>query len=164
MKRNFQEWPRKNGAILHFHTPFCYWQLIMKKHGLILYSSPNPNPVVVRKCNNSAKNIMWCGISRGIGFCFWLWNFQKGSNTTLCNFQGWKFVLSPISRGKVKKWKIPGSIQKSMPSTTLVCFFLEKQPNRQHSQLILVSKYLNSYWGTKAVFHATDFCPLRIFC
>ena len=105
MKRNFQEWPRKNGAILHFRTPFCYWQLIMKKHGLILYSSPNPNPVVVRKCNNSAKNIMWCGISRGIGFCFWLWNFQKGSNTTLCNFQGWKFVLSPISRGKVKKMK-----------------------------------------------------------
>ena len=127
MKRNFQEWPRKNGAILHFRTPFCYWQLIMKKHGLILYSSPNPNPVVVRKCNNSAKNIMWCGISRGIGFCFWLWNFQKGSNTTLCNFQGWKFVLSPISRSK-KNEKFQGVFKKVCPQPPLFVFFWKSNP------------------------------------
>ena len=32
----------------------------------------------------------------------------KGCNTILHNFQGWSFVLSGISRGKVYKQKIPG--------------------------------------------------------
>ena len=36
-------------VLLHFPTPpplhpFCYWWLIMKKHGWKLYHSPNPNP------------------------------------------------------------------------------------------------------------------------
>ena len=46
------------------------------------------------------------------------------------SFQGWSFVLSGISRAKVKKWKIPGVFQKSMsspshppPSPTYLFFF-----------------------------------------
>ena len=31
--------------------PFCYWWLITKKCGLKLYSSPNPYPRGVQKCN-----------------------------------------------------------------------------------------------------------------
>ena len=42
-----------------------------------------------------------------MGLCFWPWNFQglKGSNTILWNIQGLSFVLSGISRGKVKNEK-----------------------------------------------------------
>ena len=37
---------------------------------------------------------------------------SKGSNTILWNIQGLSFVLSGISRCKVKKWKIPGKFSK----------------------------------------------------
>ena len=55
-----------------------------------------------------------------------MWNFKesflglkicKGCNAILWSFQGWSFVLSRISRGKVKNLKIPGGFQKSMSST-----------------------------------------------
>ena len=40
---------------------------------------------------------------------------SKGSNTILWNIQGLSFVLSGISRGKVKKMKNPkGGFQKSI--------------------------------------------------
>ena len=38
--------------------PYCYWWLIMKKHGWKLYRSPNPNPRGVYKKCNSAK-LIW---------------------------------------------------------------------------------------------------------
>ena len=47
-----------------------------------------------------------CGISRGLGF--WHRGISKGCNTILQNFQGWSFGLPGISRGKVKKRRIPG--------------------------------------------------------
>ena len=46
-------------ALLHFRTPpptpapFCYWWLIMKKRGWMLYRSPNPNPRGVWMCNSA---------------------------------------------------------------------------------------------------------------
>ena len=46
----FEDWGVKKMVLLHFCTfphpssPFCYWWLIMKKHSLMLYRSPNPNP------------------------------------------------------------------------------------------------------------------------
>ena len=44
---------------------------------------------------------------------------SKGSNTILWNIQGLSFVLSGISRGKVKKWKIPGEFsQKNILNPT----------------------------------------------
>ena len=61
-----------------------------------------------------------------------MWKFQgsvfglgisKGSNTILWNIQGLSFVLSGISRGKVKNWKIPGGFQKSISSTLPVWIF-----------------------------------------
>ena len=52
------------------------------------------------------------------------WSFQVRCNKVLCNFQGWSFDLPGISRGKVKKWKIPGVFWKSMSSTAPpLCFF-----------------------------------------
>ena len=37
---------------------------------------------------------------------------SKGSDIILWNIQGLRFALSWISRGKVKKWKIPGAFSK----------------------------------------------------
>ena len=54
---------------------------------------------------------------------------SKGSNTVLWNIQeGLRFVLSGISRGKVKKWKIPEGVSKKYilnppPSLTPVWIF-----------------------------------------
>ena len=52
-----------------------------------------------------------------------MWDFQGSlllvlefprylSNTILWNTEGLSFVLSGVSRGKVKKWKIPGGVSK----------------------------------------------------
>ena len=47
----------------------------------------------------------------------------KESNTVLWNCQGWSFVLSGISKGKVKMKYFRG-VPRSMSSTTLpICFF-----------------------------------------
>ena len=63
-----------------------------------------------------------------------MWNFQrywcfglgvsKESNTILCSFQGWSFVLSGISRGKVEK-KFQWFLQKYVlnPLFVYVSFF-----------------------------------------
>ena len=48
---------------------------------------------------------------------------SKGCNTILHNFQGWCFDLSGIPRGKVNKWKIVGSFQKTMSGTPMFGFF-----------------------------------------
>ena len=57
-------------------------------------------------------------------FCMWLsYVIQKRCSKKFVEFQGWSFVLSGISRGKIKKWKIPGFFQKSMSSTPLFFFF-----------------------------------------
>ena len=42
---------------------------------------------------------------------------SKGSSTILWNIWSLSFFFSGISRGKVKKWKIPGVFQKSISST-----------------------------------------------
>ena len=51
-----------------------------------------------------------CGISSR-GLCFWPWH-KLGSNTILWNIQELSFVLSDVSRGKLKKWKLPGGFSK----------------------------------------------------
>ena len=63
-------------------------------------------------------------------FCF---GISKGSSTILWNFQEWSFVFSGISRGKVKKWKIPEGFSKSMSSTLLhpVWLFFWNRPMDQ---------------------------------
>ena len=77
-----------------------------------------------------------------------MWNFEwswwfglgisKGSNLILWNFHGWSFVLSGISRSKVKEIKIPGEFQKSIPSNPLLVFrcWSNASSNLQQSTLI----------------------------
>ena len=81
-----------------------------------------------------------CGISRS--YLKMKWNFQgwprkismefpgvlvvdlgisNGSYKNLWNFQEWSFVLSVISTGKVKKWKIPGRFSKKCVLDPLPC-------------------------------------------
>ena len=48
---------------------------------------------------------------------------SKGWNTILQNFQVWSSVLPRISRGKVKKWKIPGGFSKKYVLNPPFCFF-----------------------------------------
>ena len=54
------------------------------------------------------------------------------SNSILWNIQGFSFVLSGISKGKVKKWEISGGggegFKKVYPQPSMLGFFLEK-PN-----------------------------------
>ena len=50
---------------------------------------------------------------------------SKGSNTILWNIQGLSFVLSGISRCKVKNEQFQGCLWKSISSTPLFGFFLE---------------------------------------
>ena len=53
-----------------------------------------------------------CGISSR-GLCFWPWYKAQWANTILWNIQELSFVLSGVSRGKLKKWKIPGGFSKN---------------------------------------------------
>ena len=57
---------------------------------------------------------------------------SKVSNTILWNFQGWNFVLSRISRGKVKKMKNfrrgGGGSKKYIFTASPVCFFIWNNP------------------------------------
>ena len=50
---------------------------------------------------------------------------SKGSNTILYNIHGLSFVLSGISRGKAKKWQIPGGrgFKKVYPQPSCLDFF-----------------------------------------
>ena len=51
--------PRKNWRYCTFVPPFCSWWLIMKKRGLMLCLSLNPNPRAVRKFNSVKKCITY---------------------------------------------------------------------------------------------------------
>ena len=81
-----------------------------------------------------------------------MWKFQgsvfslgisKGSNTILWNIQALRFVLSGISMGKVKKWKIPGFSKKYILNPPFG-FFLE-QPDPQTTE-----------WRTHQIFFVLD--------
>ena len=84
-----------------------------------------------------------CGISKGDQENI-IWNFQGSwflalkfpmDLTKMCGIyrhQGWSFVLSGISKGKVKKWKIPGGFQKKYvlnpPLPPPICFLFWNSP------------------------------------
>ena len=96
-----------------------------KQVGSEAVSWPSSNGLFQKKTKQSGGRSRGYGISRGIkeiakGICKGyqeklMWNFQgswwfgleisKGSNAILWNFQGWGFVLSGISRVKVKEIK-----------------------------------------------------------
>ena len=66
---------------------------------------------------------------------------SMGSNTILWNIQGMSFALSGISRGKVKKWKIPGRrvFKKVYPQPT-VCIFFWNSPMFFYFETIITFK------------------------
>ena len=54
--------------------------------------------------------------------------FSKGWKNYLCSFSRWSLVLSGISRGEVKKLKIPGGFSKKLcPQLPLFVFFWNSQ-------------------------------------
>ena len=120
-----------------FHCPPCagkifQFMVFILENALnlrIFTHAPVPNSKLQKRTKHAGLRIWnFEGYQRNR-----LWNFQgliknevefqrvtkknKDSNTILWNFQGWSFVFSRISRGKIKKWKIPGGFQKSMSST-----------------------------------------------
>ena len=95
------------------------------------YSRKNPNTGGVKIWNfqgyqrNSMCNFhrLWKSHVEFPGVLVFGLGISKGWNTILQNFQVWNSVLPRISRGKVKKWKIPGGFSKKYVLNPPFCFF-----------------------------------------
>ena len=99
-------------ALLHFRNtppppPFCYWWLIMKKRGLTLYRSPNPNARGYESAIALETHLCLSAVlSRGWAlFCL--------------EFPGW-----------IRKKKVPGGIRKKYILNPPCLDFLWSSPSR----------------------------------
>ena len=125
------------------------------KRGLRMWNFQGYQRNSMRKFERLIKNkVKFQGWPRKINVEF-LWVFvfglgiSKGSNTILWNIQGLSFVLSGISRGKVKIWKIPGEFSQKYILNPPVWIF----SGIAHSKFVYITgqktnKISKEFWKT----------------
>ena len=100
-----------------------YWAITEKKRGLRIWNFQGYWRNGKWIFNGLIKNNVEFPVVLVLGL-----TFSKGWKNYLWSFSRWSLVLSGISRGEVKKLKIPGGVSKKLcPQLPLFIFFWNSQ-------------------------------------